>query len=557
MGQLKNKKNLYLFIFFSLIFNSIKSQQNRTVNFYKNLNYSHSEKIASNHNNGLINEYLLELVGQGFLNVGKDSVISTDNDISVYVSTGTKFKLNPIQIKFSENELLIQSFFDSKKLTLEPITFSKKINKWLVHMNNNGFPFAKFEFDQSTIDSEKLNVICKLSTGPLVKIDSLYNPEMSEKEISLISKIIKIKKGQIFNLSKINEISSGLEKVKYLTQTKSPAYEFINDKATIYTYAKGKSINNINGLIGIQPSNDGNIQFTGNVTLSFLNALKHGEMLDFNWRKMFNASQNLIASFAIPYIFKTDFEIKGKLNMIKKDSSFFNISSKVNVNYILNSNYSLGIVYDLVGSTNLLESEYNSTSTNNFGFNFYRNKLNDIYNPKKGFFVNWEILTGIKKTYFNENNQEIINITPNYYSELRVNKYLPISKRTTSKVGLNVMTTLNDNLFENELTRIGGYQTLRGFDEESIFVSSYLIGNLEFRYLIDQRSNVFLFTDFAWTEKNTKNKYEQNSYNSLGFGTNLSLNNGLLTLVYGLGSEVGENFMIRTGKIHLGFTSYF
>ena len=119
------------------------------------------------------------------------------------------------------------------------------------------------------------------------------------------------------------------------------------------------------------------------------------------------------------------------------------------------------------------------------------------------------------------------------------------------------MTTLNDNLFENELTRIGGYQNLRGFDEESIFVSSYLIANLELRYLIDQRSNVFLFTDFAWTEKNISNKYQQNSYNSLGFGTNLSLNNGLLTIVYGLGREVGKNFIIRTGKIHLGFTSYF
>ena len=540
-----------------MIFNCLKSQQNRTVNFYKNLNYSHSKKIASNNDNGLINEYLLELVDQGYLSASKDSVISNDNNVNVYVSSGNKFKLNPIQIKFYENELLLQRFFDVKELTIESTVFSKKINKWLRYMNNNGFPFAKFEFDQSSIDSEQLNIICKLSTGPLVKIDSLYNPEMSEKEISLVSKIIKIKKGETFNLSKINEISSGLEKVKYLSQTKSPAYEFVNDKATVYTYAKGKSINNINGLIGIQPSLDGNIQFTGNVNLSFLNALKHGEMLDFSWRKMFNASQNLITSFAIPYIFKTDFEIKGKLNMIKKDSSFFNISSKVNINYILNSYYSLGIVYDLVGSTNLSESEYNSTATNNFGFSFYKNKLNDIYNPKKGFFINWEILTGLKKTYLNENNQEIISITPNYYSKLKLNKFLSISKRTTTNLGLNAMTTLNDNLFENELTRIGGYQNLRGFDEESIFVSSYLIGNLELRYLIDQRSNVFLFTDFAWTEKNISNKYQQNSYNSLGFGTNLSLNNGLLTIVYGLGREVGKNFIIRTGKIHLGFTSYF
>ena len=98
---------------------------------------------------------------------------------------------------------------------------------------------------------------------------------------------------------------------------------------------------------------------------------------------------------------------------------------------------------------------------------------------------------------------------------------------------------------------------MRGFDEESIFVSSYFIGNLEFRYLIDEKSNVFVFSDFAWSEKNLTNDYQQNFHNSLGFGTNLSLNNGLLTIVYGLGREFGQNFTIRTGKIHLGFTSYF
>ena len=45
-------------------------------------------------------------------------------------------------------------------------------------------------------------------------------------------------------------------------------------------------------------------------------------------------------------------------------------------------------------------------------------------------------------------------------------------------------------VFENELYRIGGLKTLRGFDEDSIFASFYTIGPLETRYLLERNSSV-------------------------------------------------------------------
>jgi hypothetical protein len=42
--------------------------------------------------------------------------------------------------------------------------------------------------------------------------------------------------------------------------------------------------------------------------------------------------------------------------------------------------------------------------------------------------------------------------------------------------------------FRNELFQIGGNRLLRGFDEESQFVSQYLVPSVEYRYLIGQNS---------------------------------------------------------------------
>ena len=64
---------------------------------------------------------------------------------------------------------------------------------------------------------------------------------------------------------------------------------------------------------------------------------------------------------------------------------------------------------------------------------------------------------------------------------------------------------------------------------------------------------LFIFSDFAWTESKTQELLVNDYYNSFGFGTNISMPNGLLTLIYGLGRKIDNTFLLRTGKIHLGF----
>ena len=208
-------------------------------------------------------------------------------------------------------------------------------------------------------------------------------------------------------------------------------------------------------------------------------------------------------------------------------------------------------------STNLLENDYSSTSVNSFGFTTNIKKLDNQFNPSKGFKIKGELAYGWKETYSSDTIANNIIKSPNFNGNLFFTSYISLLKRTTFKIKLSGSTIQNSILYENELTRIGGYKTIRGFDEESIWVSSFMLGNFEFRYLIDEKSNVFLFSDFAWTKSKTNNFLKEDYFQSFGFGTNISMSNGLLTLIYGLGRKIENPFLIRTGKIHLGFTSYF
>ena len=549
------KKTIVFIFFLPILF---FGQQVNFLEIYKNLELFKAEKINSNKVRELVNNILLSEIESGYFTCNVDSINLKNQKLKIYLQTGNLISLNSIKVNSPNSlSLKLRENFNSDKTYFNANDFSEKIKKWIVLMNNNGFPFAEFEFEKSEIINSKINLLCNLISGPLVKIDSIINPEITKKELQLVYKFTDIRNGDLFELNKIYKISENIKNTGFIDEIRPPAYEFIDNKAYIYTYFKPQSKNSINGLVGIQPGENETVQFTGNVALNFQNALSYGEVLKFNWRRMFNSSQNLIAELSYPFLFNTNFEVQGGLDMIKKDSSFFNFNSKLIINYKSNSNFSNGFLFTNNNSTNLLEDEYSSTSVNSFGFVTNFKKLDNPFNPRKGFKIKSEIAYGWKETYAIDTVANNILKSPNFNGNLSFSSYLSLLKRTTFKIKLSGSTIQNNILYENELTRIGGYKTIRGFDEESIWVSSFVLGNFEFRYLIDEKSNVFLFSDFAWTESKTNNFLMEDYFQSFGFGTNISMPNGLLTLIYGLGRKIDNPFLIRTGKIHLGFTSYF
>tara|TARA_A200000113_G_scaffold226006_1_gene249410 strand:+ start:2652 stop:4310 length:1659 start_codon:yes stop_codon:yes gene_type:complete len=549
------KKTIVFIFFFPILF---FGQQVNFLEIYKNLELFKAEKINSNRARELVNNILLSEIESGYFTCNVDSINLKNQKLKIYLQTGNLISLNSIKVNLPNSlSLKLREDFNSDKTYFNANDFSEKIKKWIILMNNNGFPFAEFEFEKSEIINSKINLICNLNSGPLVKIDSIINPEITKKELQLVYKFTDIRNGDLFELNKIYKISENIKNTGFIEEIRPPAYEFIDNKASIYTYFKPQSKNSINGLVGIQPGENETVQFTGNVALNFQNALSYGEVLKFNWRRMFNSSQNLIAELSYPFLFNTNFEVQGGLDMIKKDSSFFNFNSKLIINYKSNSNFSNGFLFTNNNSTNLLEDDYSSTSINSFGFVTNFKKLDNPFNPRKGFKIKSEIAYGWKETYVIDTVANNILKSPNFNGNLSFSSYLSLLKRTTFKIKLSGSTIQNNILYENELTRIGGYKTIRGFDEESIWVSSFVLGNFEFRYLIDEKSNVFLFSDFAWTESKTNNFLMEDYFQSFGFGTNISMPNGLLTLIYGLGRKIDNPFLIRTGKIHLGFTSYF
>jgi outer membrane protein assembly factor BamA len=115
----------------------------------------------------------------------------------------------------------------------------------------------------------------------------------------------------------------------------------------------------------------------------------------------------------------------------------------------------------------------------------------------------------------------------------------------------------NQNLFTNELYRLGGLNLMRGYTDESVFVSGYSIFTLEYRFLLEQNSFLFAFTDGGYYQRKVVTGFDDFVPYSFGAGISFETKIGIFSLVYALGNEFDNNIQFRNAKIHFGITNYF
>ena len=300
--------------------------------------YDSNKKIKEETSNSkletkkIADEYWLELIQNGHLCASIDSIVLADSlHHKIYIYRGEKYSVDKVitnipstiksQIGFKENYLV------DKKIST--VKLKRLIENTLTYCNNNGHPFAFIKLDQTKIHNQSISLDLNLTLGPLVTIDSIIlNPEIIDQK-KTIQQIINIKNGDVFNQNLINEISTRIKETPYMMEINTPEYEFINNKVSLFINAKNRPANFINGILGVQPQNDGSIDITGDANVKFINGLKKGETISLKWRKMYAQSQSLNSIIELPYLLNSSFGLFNNLDMLKKIAHSLILATKL------------------------------------------------------------------------------------------------------------------------------------------------------------------------------------------------------------------------------------
>ena len=144
-----------------------------------------------------------------------------------------------------------------------------------------------------------------------------------------------------------------------------------------------------------------------------------------------------------------------------------------------------------------------------------------------------------------------------YNADFEGSFFIPFAKRSTFKIGNQSGFLYGQSIFQNELFRIGGLKTLRGFNEESIYASAFSIFTLEYRFILEQNSYLYLFGDGAWYENSNVNQYTHDTPYGFGAGISFETKAGIFSINYALGKQFNNPIELRNGKIHFGIVNYF
>jgi outer membrane protein assembly factor BamA len=517
-----------------------------------------------------------ELIASGYITANVDSVWFDKNKAHTIITSGNEFKWATIDKGNIEEEVLIKSGYrnkilDNKRIT--PNSISKLHKSIITHYENSGYPFVVSQLtDLKYKDSTMLQAKLEITKGPFIKIDSIEIIGTAKISDTYIANYIGIKEGDVYNQEKLNQIDNRLKELAFVASFKQSQVGFSKSTTKLYLYLNHKSASRFNGILGILPDeNTGKINITGDAKVALKNAFKKGEAISLNWRKLQSLTQELDIKFNYPFVLQSPLGVDGALHIFKKDTSYLELNQRLGLQYLFSGGNYIMVFFDNYSSNLINSQKYaNSTVLPNFadiafrqyGLSLLQAKLDYRINPRKGYQLRF---TGSAGNKIIKKNPEL---TESLYDNLNLNSlqiklkttlayYFPLANRSTILTKVHSGYLVNDNLFFNELFRIGGLRTLRGFDEENINASLFAIMTLEYRFLLEQNSHLYAFMDYAYYERSVQGEHVSDQPYGFGAGISFQTKPGIFSLGYALGAQQGNPIQFRAAKIHFGFVNYF
>jgi len=487
----------------------------------------------------------------GYLDFSIDSIQSGTDTIILYIHNGDKYKLHQIIVTPEEYEAYSKKYILNKKLSPSLIELHNvKLLKWV---QNQGYPYAILEKDVKLMGNQA-TLLYKIKEGNLVLFDSISTSPPNLISYNYISKKTGIEFGKPYNFSVIKNLKRNVNQSQLFTLDTN--YTMLSEsQAKIILKLKKINQNSFSALVGLQTNSENKTEVTGNVSIALCNAFKKGEKINLDWQKPANESQQLETDLIFPYIFRLPIGAQFYANLDKQDSSFTNTNIRLagllpTVNL---GEYSINVKWQTSSVNTNSSIELNSTYSTLYGIGYQYSLLDNPRIPKHGFSFKSQIYSGNNNLII-QGHDDTKTLMVEWIGNIQLAFQLPIgSFFIKNEWGI----LKNDSLKLNNLYRLGGANSIRGFNEKSIYSQAYNFTNFEYRLYLNTESFMYLLYDLGYFNEPDSKSFTGITRQAVGAGLNINTSAGHLSISYAIGKYSTEPFSMNKGKIHIGYINWF
>ena len=496
-----------------------------------------------------IDRILQQVKKRGFFTARIDSISKTNKELIAYLDLGKKINEIIIVTKKDNTNGIIDSGIDSIKIKTRE--FSDLTNQLLEQIDRKGNSFSEITYVNPLLKNDTLFLEMKISNSSSRKIDKVITKGYEDFPKKFITKYFLIDKNTVFSKQKLNQVSALSNKLDFIKEKKAPEVLFKKDSTHLYLFLDKIGTSSFDGLVNFSSKENGKgLLLNGNLDLKLNNTFNTGEKFEIIWNKVSDEKTDFKINSYVPYVLNSKFSTTLEFYLYRQDSTFINTNFELKTDYSINQKSHASILYSSEKSNYLLNISNNDlASYSNYfiglGYELKKSSTSNLYKYKNG--LNLNLTIGKRKTDTESINQLKFHFSA--FANVQINNrgYLNIKNESG-------LLTSKNYLF-NELFRIGGANSIRGYNEQSIFTNGYSYSNIEFRYSLDTSSYLYSITDLGVYKENTTNKIKK--LLGIGAGYQFRINNNLVNLGYVISTNSSTNAKLNSSRLVVRWTSFF
>lgn len=529
-----------------------------------------------------LSTFIRNLHNSGYIAASIDSLVEKNDTLNAFLHLGEAYRLVILENGNLQNDVLKAVKFNEAQFTNRKFSFPEIQNlqkRVLSFYENKGFPFAEVYLDSFSISQNQ--VFAKIYAIPhqVFTIDTIIVEGNSKTKSKYLQNYLGIHKNDLYDHSKIKVIKSKLAQLSFVAEGKDAEVVFADGKTEVYIYLDKQKSNQFDLLLGIAPNSTltkSKVNITGYGKLHLRNSFGAGEEIYLDFKQLKPRTQNLDVKFNYPFLLNLPFGVEGVFGLFKNDTAFLNLNSKAGFHYSFNGldfiqlyyqNFTSNVLNYDTAKVNQLQKlpDVLDVSSNRFGVALHAQKLDYVLNPRKGFNLTVGGSFGLRKI---RENAKLKEIKSDIYTDVKTNSInyaldfnlqynIPILKRHSFLLENESKFFVSKNILQNEKYRIGGANSLRGFDEEAIYTPYYSLFTLEYHFLLSKNTYFYAFGDMAIVEDIRFGSGKIDTPYGFGVGAALETKGGIFSLSYALGKQLDNKLELKSGKIHFGYINLF
>ncbi len=410
-------------------------------------------------------------------------------------------------------------------------------------------------------DSVRHDVALRVREKKPARLEQVILHGAKRTESAYVHHISGVTVGQILKNYDSEKLRRKLEATGIFSRVDSPLlYQSSESSVVIHVPVQESPPGAFDLVLGYERGEGGKGALVGNGRLLIRNPFGGARTLEIALNRAPRQLGYVLFHVETPLIFGLPLGLKGSFEGFQQDSTYGKREYGARFGYWIDSSTqifaSIGreVTRPGLAGTEILDGIQRIPISDAFFFGggIQIRQVDHALNPTRGYLFEMHAETGHKDA------ERVTIITDSTLQQRRLplgrltaegRLFVPLSQRTLLATGGDFMFVHSRQIDESDLFRIGGTQSLRGYDEHRFRAALAVRGLAEFRYLVDRVTYGFGFLDLGYLYNRQESQFPSGWYPGFGVGFQVSTAAGIINFT--LASTAEDISAVRA---HIGLS---